>query len=381
MSDSLQLCDDAVWHILPRGMRYERNRPTSIDLFVSEMQAHTRFETIVVAESGGPKLPANLVIDLPKFDVANTFQRARFVAKRVARHKPSIVIVQQHLPSAAAIASRIMQPTILQKHNFVRAPRVGALAALGRWRHVQQFRKLAGITFVSEAVQAHFEQHWPEVEIARCVVPNGIDLSAWTPQAERSRFVLVVGRASPDKGLLEAAKALAVILPKRPDWSACFVMSECQRNPAYAAAVRAALAPIAGQVRVLESVPASTVKQLNEQAAIALIPSVWAEPFGRTCLEAHAGGAAVLSSGSGGLREVSGEHAHYLAGVEPGVMAPAIAALMDDDALRISKVEAAHARMRALYDVGAVAARLDDFIELVGRKAGRRPRLLQNPKS
>ncbi len=71
------------------------------------------------------------------------------------------------------------------------------------------------------------------------------------------------------------------------------------------------------------------MKALNERAAIAMIPSKWREPFGRTCLEAHAGGAAVISSGSGGLREISGDAALYATDAEVDGLIDALRRLID----------------------------------------------------
>lgn len=58
--------------------------------------------------------------------------------------------------------------------------------------------------------------------------------------------------------------------------------------------------------------PLAVVRERLSQAAIAIIPSKWEEPFGRTALEAHAAGCAVISSGTGGLTEVSDSHALFL---------------------------------------------------------------------
>jgi len=60
------------------------------------------------------------------------------------------------------------------------------------------------------------------------------------------------------------------------------------------------------RVRLLHSAPLAEVRSWMKRAAIALVPSTWAEPFGLTALEAHAAGAALVSSGRGGLREASG---------------------------------------------------------------------------
>jgi len=366
----------AAWRILqvlPRGMRYGRAAATSIDLYVSEMATHSRFRVEVVAECDGPPLPAAAVHALPRFAFAETWRRARRIAALAHALSPSVVLVQQHLPSAAALRAGVSAPIILQKHNFLRVSRsAGWLSCASHWRRARQMNALAGLTFVSRAVLAQFEQDWPDVTIPRRVVANGFDAAVWRPQPARERTVLVVGRATPEKGLLEAARALAAILPRHPDWTATFVVSEPDRFPDYFAALGAALAPLGPQARLLVGRPFEAVKALNERAAIALAPSVWREPFGRTCLEAHAGGAAVVSSGTGGLREISGEAALFLAAVEPARIAAAAEALIADEPLRRRLAAEGRARVERLFDVRRVAADLDAFCADAIERANRR---------
>lgn len=351
-------------------MAYARDRATSIDLFVSEIIAHSRFENAVVAEGAGPRLPAARVVDLPRYSIANTLRRAGFIAHAVRGLAPDLVIVQQHQPSAAAIARRVAIPTILQKHNFIKRPRPGWIGALSKARHVAQLNALAGITLVSEAVKADFELFWPEVAIPRRVVNNGIETALWNPAEKREKTVLVVGRAAPEKGTLEAAQALAAVLPRHDGWTATFIVSEAKRHADYFAQVQAALAPLGPRAMVRVNQPFAQVKAASERAAIALIPSKWAEPFGRTCLEAHAGGAAVISSGTGGLREISGAAAAYLDAVTPQAIAGALAALIDDAVLRERLAAEGRARVAALFDLAVVAGRLDDFCEAAIEAAG-----------
>jgi len=361
-----------ILQVLPRGMRYGLAAATSIDLYVSEMAAHSRFRVEVVAECGDPPLPAAAVHVLPRFPFAETQRRARRIAALAHALSPSAVVVQQHLPSAAALQARVGVPIILQKHNFLRVSRGASwLRDASHWRRARQLNALAGLTFVSQAVLADFERDWPEVTIPRRVVANGFDPASWRPQETRERTVLVVGRATPEKGLLEAARALAAILPRHADWTATFVVSEPDGFPDYFATLEATLAPLGPRARLLVGRPFDEVKALNERAAIALAPSVWREPFGRTCLEAHAGGAAVVSSGSGGLREISGEAALYLPAVEPAQIAAAVETLIEDEALRGRLATEGRARVERLFDVRRVAAELDDFCAATVERARR----------
>ena len=347
-------------------MRYSLGAATSIDLFVCEVAAHSRFRVEIVAEAGSPALPAAAIHNLPVYRVANTLRRARFVANLARSVEPQAIVVQQHLPSAAALRALTQTPIILQKHNFLRLPRRAKWARdISQWRHTRQLNSLAGLTFVSAAVLDQFERDWPDVTTLRRVIPNGIDLDAWRPQRERDKTVLTVGRATPEKGLLEAALALREVLPRHPGWTATFVVSEVDRFPNYFADFCAALAPLGDRVRLLLDRPFAEVKALNEAAAIALVPSMWREPFGRTCLEAHAGGAAVVSSGSGGLLEISGEAAFKLHRVDPGTIAEALESLIGSEPLRLQLSLEGSARVRRLFDVRRVAADLDDFCATV----------------
>jgi len=189
---------------------------------------------------------------------------------------------------------------------------------------------------------------------------------------ERSRrpFALVVGRATPEKGLLEAAEALAATLSLRPGWSATFVVAGAERGVDYVEKLHAALAPLEVRAKILTDVPFAEVKALNERAAIAIVPSKWREPFGRTCLEALAGGAAVITSGSGGLKEIAGDAALYAPDVAPAGLAAALAALIDDSGLRDRLSRAGRERAESLFDLPRIAARLDDACEAILTKAG-----------
>ena len=351
-----------VFHILPRGMRYAVASATSIDLFVCEVAAYSRFRIEVVAEHAGQPLQAPAVHNLPRFDFAGTWRRARIVTALARRRKPALLLVQQHFPSAVAIRKRVDVPVILQRHNFMRPPREGRLfGKLWLQHRVRQFNLLAGLTFVSAAALGQFERDWPQVTTPRRVIPNGIDFTNWNPREVREKLVLVVGRATPEKGLLEAAQALARALPRHKDWSAIFVVSEPEANPTYFEALRMATKPLGERAQILASMPFAEVKALNERAAISVIPSKWREPFGRTCLEAHAGGAAVISSGSGGLKEISGDAAVYTPIVDSENLFEALTILMSDEEKRYSLACEGSERVRRLFDLRRIAGDLDDF--------------------
>ena len=93
-----------------------------------------------------------------------------------------------------------------------------------------------------------------------------------------------------------------------------------------------------------------------------------AEPFGRTALEAFAGGSALITSGRGGLQEIVGD------GIKTALVAPVIKGedlteliltLIDDDELRATIAANGLARSRAHFNLQALSARLDDVFDEV----------------
>jgi glycosyltransferase involved in cell wall biosynthesis len=114
------------------------------------------------------------------------------------------------------------------------------------------------------------------------------------------------------------------------------------------------------------------VQQQMKGAAIALVPSVWAEPFGLAAVEAHAAGAALISSGRGGLREASGPHALYLDDVTAEALARAIDALILNPAGRQAMAAAAQAHVLTVHEPRARAqelARVRDLVWLRRRRS------------
>ncbi|SIR47364.1 glycosyltransferase family 4 protein [Bosea sp. TND4EK4] len=377
-----------IFQILPRRMRFSRIRASSVELCVSEWVGGSRFrdQTTVFAEAGSDPLVDVAVHRWQPAERGVSWQTALEIRREAARRGCDLIIVQQHIATAARIArfnSNI--PVILSTHNYVERAATTFPRTLRNLLVQQRLRRLGGITLISEATRQDFAENWPGVQIPRAVVSNGFDFSAWQPRAQRDRLILVVGRATEEKGLLEAAQGIATFLADHADWKAALVLSEAERNPAYSQAIRAALSPCAERAELLSGIPYAEVRSLSERSAIAIVPSKWNEPFGRTALEAHAGGAALISSGTGGLREISGESAVYLRSVNGPAIDEALRVLSADEDLRQSLARSGADRVRNLFRISgpsgsteavpSICERLDRFCEsVVARSHGFPPR-------
>lgn len=370
-----------IFQILPRRMQFNAGKASSVELCVSEWVAGSRFrgDTTVFAEPGAAPL---LDIDIHRWHPARklvSWQTALEIRREAASRGCDLIIVQQHIATAARIAAfNAGIPVILSTHNYVEGRAEGSLARFRDRLVVHRLGQLSGITLISEATEADFQNNWPRVATPRAVVSNGFDFAAWQPCANRERLVLVVGRATAEKGLLEAAQGIAPFLGSHPDWRAVFVLAATESNPQYFEAIKNSLAVVADRAALMTSVPYGQVRDLSQRCAIAVVPSKWNEPFGRTALEAHAGGAALISSGSGGLREISGDCALYLDEVSGPEIERALRLLAADDDLRHRLAASGAARVRNLFSISgltgppgegpSICERLDTFCEQVVAK-------------
>lgn len=366
-----------IAQLLPRGMAFEAQHASSVELCVSEWVSGSRHRattTIVAERSDKPPLLDVAIARLPPARRLRAPRLALAMRTGVAG-KPDVIVTQQHANTAAQIAlANRDRPVVLQTHNLIDPPVTGRGAAAANWMKRREFATLAGLTLVSEAARADFERNWPEVTVPRAVVTNGCDFSTWhpAPASAREKRIMVVGRNQPEKGIAEAAAGVRAFLHERPDWRATFVLSATDANEPYFAQVLAAMGGADAQCEILISIPFAEVKRTTERAMIALVASRWTEPFGRTALEAHAGGAALISSGTGGLAEISGDAALYLDAVTPEAITAALGRLADDHALREDLASRGAQRVRTLFPLAAadgrtdsVCARLDTFLETI----------------
>ena len=289
------------------------------------------------------------------------------------RRGVDIAVVENHLPVAALIASVARCPVILHSHAYEKP-------ATGRFKRIvrdAELDRISGLAFVSEDCANRFLMNFPKARAPMRVAPNGLDMAEWSDAGPKEKTILSVGRALDDKGHLEAMAAILRLLPARPDWRARFILSATDREPETVQALREAAARARGRVTINTNLPYAEVKASWEKAAVAMVLTKTPEPFGRTALEALASGAALLTSGLGGLAEVCGPHAEIANPADSEGLAVRLASLMDSPALREKLARAGRARVASLYDIGAVARRMDDFIDevLAQRRRAAQPKL------
>lgn len=349
-----------VVFVAPRAPYSEDMRSSSIDLCISDLIKFSRYRATTTVIGDHPVSAfADISFQKRPIGFSDTFLVRRSKLLRSIRDlNPDVVCVEEHLRTAAYLTKKLPEPVLFHVHNPVKAPK----NAFHQFIKNRKYNNVRDIIFVSDNSRRSFETHWPAVRADKHVVSNGLDISQWTPAASRKKTVLVVGRAIQEKGIWEAARALARTLPHHPDWNTVFILSEVQGEPDYFRSVQAELGFLGRQVTLLVQQSPAVVKQWMENAAIAITPSICNESFGRVALEAHAGGAALISSGTGGLSEVSGPDALYLPAVSPEEISKAVTSLITDDAKRENLGTRGQQRAQ-MFDIHKIASSLDDIFD------------------
>ncbi|MCE2517688.1 MAG: glycosyltransferase family 4 protein [Alphaproteobacteria bacterium] len=200
-------------------------------------------------------------------------------------------------------------------------------------------RRLSGVFTVSRFLMECFNDGVAEdarASLVQHVTPHGIDRFSPTPP-KKHKQIAITGRMVAEKGMLEIAQALAKTLPRHPDWTAHFIGArrfEDGQGTRYEREVAAALAPLGGQARALGFLPIDEVRRHQQNAAIAVVPSVWQEPAGRVVLEAMAAGCALITTRRGGIPEYAEGRALIVDDPAPDHFAEALDLMMGDDKAR-----------------------------------------------
>ena len=362
--------DPKIAYVLLRNAHFGPRLASSVELCVRDLVLHSRYagSTLVACPPVDEPFEGVEIATIADVSLGGNVAKALAVARLLRRRGIDIAVVENHLPAAALIAATSGARVLLHSHAYETAPRAGAGVVAARLK----VAPLAGFAFVSDDVLARFRANFPFVRAPMRSIPNGLDMQAWSATEPKDASILSVGRALADKGHIEAMAAIAGALKTRPGWSARFILSATDREPDTVRALRDAAEASRGQVQIDTNLAHAEVKAAWEKAAIGLALTRTPEPFGRTALEALASGAALLTSGLGGLAEVCGPCAIRVDPNDAGGLAAALGALMDAPDRRADLGRAGRKRVEALFDIRAIARRMDDFIDACAGELRRR---------
>lgn len=218
----------------------------------------------------------------------------------------------------------------------------GVPTVLGNWASGAAERAAVDM-FVAVSQAVAEGNGLPRSRLPFQVIPNfmtddhgapGEQLDSYLDQLPQGDFLLFVGDLGRDKGLdvlLSAYEGLQDAPPLVLIGRASKALPE--KFPA--------------NVIFLKSWPHQAVMQAWERSTLALVPSVWPEPFGYVAIEAMASGRAVIASDIGGLRDivVDGETGRLVPPGDARALRQAIDELLRRPELRRTMGEAGRRRV------------------------------------
>jgi glycosyltransferase involved in cell wall biosynthesis len=348
--------------ILPKGEGFSPQAFGAIALCVRDFTLHSRYraETLVVGGTTPEGFDGLRYASPPRARWFENRTRAYACgcAQLIKREGATLAEIHNRPLLVRLIARHFSCKIALHLHNDPQEMRE-ARTPVER-THLLALTK--GVYCVSRYIRDRFLEGLPERAGEKVyVVPNGIEIPSALPPKEN--LIVFAGRMTEGKGALLLARALKIALPLMDGWSAVLIGSRRHEagNPASAheREIEETLAALGGQAYLPGFLPYPETLSYFARAAIAVVPSVWAEPFGRTALEAMAHGCALISSGTGALKEVTGNAAFTLSLLEPRTIADALLKLATDEQARTKLQDLARARAQAFAITGC-AATLDD---------------------
>jgi glycosyltransferase involved in cell wall biosynthesis len=353
-----------IAYVMLRNAHFGPRLAASVELCVRDLVVHSRYarSTLVVCPPVDQPFAGVEIATIPDARISGNVGKAWAVSRLLRRRGVDLAIVENHLPAATMIALTSGARVILHTHAYVKAPSSVLDGAFRR----EEMRRLSGFAFVSEYALGRFRADFPGLRPLQRAVPNGLDMRDWSAAKPKEPLILCVGRALRHKGHIEAMAAITRALGSRPEWSARFMVSDpvaADQEPATVEALRDAAKAFNGRIRVDSNVPYAEVKAAWERAEVGMVLTTGPEPFGRTALEALASGAALLTSGRGGLAEICGPCAVTVDPGQADAVAAALGQLLDEPERRAELARAGRKRVEALFDIRTIAQQMDDFIE------------------
>ena len=276
---------------------------------------------------------------------------------------PALIEVHNRPDLARFLAGKFAErPVVLFLHNDPQ----GMPACRTPAARADLLARLGGVAVVSAFLRQRFlEGITSRAASPVAVIPNALDLTRLPPPAPfeaRAREILFAGRVVADKGADQFVAACARALPQLPGWQARMIGADRFGSDSPETPFLARLRPLAaaGGVRMEGYQPHTAVLATMARAAIVVVPSRWAEPFGLSALEAMASGAALITTRRGALADIAADAALYADPEDSAALAAAIVSLATDEPRREALARAGKRRAQD-FALPSIAVQLDGF--------------------
>ncbi len=283
---------------------------------------------------------------------------------------PEVVHAHDWLVAHTAITARELfgVPIVATVHateagrhqGWLPGPHSGEIHQLEWWFTHEARRVITCSRSMRAEITQLFDVHREKV----AVIPNGIDVAAWTAgpaavAAARSRYaatgplVVFTGRLEYEKGVHTLVDAFPRLRRRFPGIRLVVVGRGGWQTQLEEQVARLRLGR---SVEFAGWLTESELCAVTAAADVAVVPSVY-EPFGMVALEAAALGTPLVASDTGGLAEIvaHGETGLLVPALDPAALADAITTLLRDDLLARRLAHAARDVLESRYSWAAIA--------------------------
>lgn len=232
--------------------------------------------------------------------------------------KIDCIVVENRPLFVKKIKDALKVPVYLHMHND---------ALVGKKREAKAIEKCSKILAVSNYIESCIKKNYPKAKIT--VVYNGISVQKFLPNnnirekekirekygiAEKDIVICFAGRFVESKGVLELVRSYSKLqyfanvklVIMGSSW-----YGVSTTNP-YIEKVKREAKKCKNKIIFTGYLSNNKVAELEAVADIAVLPSMWEEPLGLSILEAMASGLAVISTKSGGIKEIIKENSGIL---------------------------------------------------------------------
>ena len=283
--------------ILPYKENYTSDGAGAVSLWIKDFMRDSKYKkNVFVFGSTTNKnyLTKNYInINFPSINskfYSTTKEYSKRIIIKLKKSHYDIIELHNRPVMVSDFVKKINSKIILYFHNDPRTMK-GAKTVSDR---IILLNSVDKIIFISNWVKRKFFEGLPNLsENKTQVIYHSID--PVIKNTKKNKQIIFVGKLNESKGYDLFCKALFPILDKHTDWKAISIGDEKRFQHYNTHKKHINL----GQI--------SHKKVLNflSKSEIAVIPSRWEEPFGRTALEATSMGCATIISGNGGLIETT----------------------------------------------------------------------------
>lgn len=351
---------DKIGVILPARETFGLQKSGAIALSSRDFALHSRFRDAITilgaAPCEYPDVRYRRLTDWRRWWLRGRTAYARAVGG-AARDEGFRVLEIQNRPYMIGVLRKRLPGVKLALHLQNDPQTMDAARSAAERRAL--LRVLEAVYCCSEFIRRQFLEGITDESGKTIVVYNGIAVEP--PSAAKEKIFAFVGRVIPVKGVAELVKAFGLAAPDLPQWRLAIAGEDAD---GLLSGPRAALAlereALGGRLQLMGQVSHAEAMALYARAEIAVVPSLWQEPFARSAIEAMANGCALIATRVGGLAEVVADAAEIVDARDIPAFAATLCRVATDESLRAQLRQQGQAKARDVFDIRRVTATLDD---------------------